>query len=113
MALAVDTTQRGGGMQTVKASCPECEKDVVLLPGDITVTVHRANLDPSTYSFTCPECGKQATNPAPEPVRKALGAVRGVRWNVVRPPAELEESHDGPPLTLDDLIDLMMELEKL
>jgi hypothetical protein len=46
-------------------------------------------------------------------VRNLLGLASGVRWNVIRPPAELEESHDGPPLTLDDLIDLMMELEKL
>jgi hypothetical protein len=51
------TQQRGGGMQTVKASCPECEKDVVLLPGDITVTLHKANPDLSTFSFTCPKCG--------------------------------------------------------
>jgi hypothetical protein len=100
-------------MQTVKAPCPECEKDVVLLPGDITVTLHKANPDLSTFSFTCPKCGKQATKPAPEGVRNLLGLASGVRWNVIQPPAELEESHDGPPLTLDDLIDLMMELEKL
>jgi hypothetical protein len=100
-------------MQTVKASCPECEKDVVLLPGDITVTLHRANLDLSTFSFTCPKCDAEAVKPAGEEVRRVLGLASGVRWNVIQPPAELEESHDGPPLTLDDLIDLMMELEKL
>jgi hypothetical protein len=100
-------------MQTVKASCPECEKDVVLLPGGITVTLHEANLNLSTYTFTCPTCGKAITKPAREGERRVLGMAKGVRWNVVRPPAELEESHDAPPLTLDDLIDLMMELEKL
>jgi endogenous inhibitor of DNA gyrase (YacG/DUF329 family) len=100
-------------MQTVKASCPECKKDVVLLPGDITVTLHKANLDLSTFSFTCPKCDQVVTREAPEGVRNVLALASGVRWNVIQPPAELEESHDGPPLTLDDLIDLMMELEKL
>jgi predicted RNA-binding Zn-ribbon protein involved in translation (DUF1610 family) len=100
-------------MQTVKASCPECGKDAFLLPGDITVTVHLVNPDLSTFSFTCPKCGNVITKPAPDDVRNLFALARGVRWNVIRPPAELEESHDGPPLTLDDLIDLMMELEKM
>jgi endogenous inhibitor of DNA gyrase (YacG/DUF329 family) len=63
-------------MQTVKASCPECKKDVVLLPGDITVTVHEANLDLSTFSFRCPKCDTEAVRPAGEEVRRLLDMAR-------------------------------------
>jgi hypothetical protein len=100
-------------MQQVKVNCPECREDHHIRPEDVSVTEHRANSDMSTYSFTCPECKNNITKPAQGAVIALLATAKGVRWNVIRMPAELDEPHSGPPLTLDDLIDLMMELEEL
>jgi predicted RNA-binding Zn-ribbon protein involved in translation (DUF1610 family) len=99
-------------MQVVKTTCPDCG-ELALLPGDITVTEHKMNPDESTYAFTCPKCKAAITKPAPDAILALLTVAKGVRWNVIQMPAELDEPHSGPPLTLDDLIDLMKELEQL
>jgi hypothetical protein len=66
----------------------------------------------STYVFTCPACHHVVTKPAEDPRVVRLLTSVGVRSTYWTMPAELDEPHDGPPLTSDDLIDLMLLLDQ-
>ena len=93
----------------VKATCPTCG-DVELAPTELELRLCSTPAA-STYVFTCPECDKVIAKPAADGrIVTLLGSVGvpTVRWDL---PAELTETHDGPPLTLDDLIDLRLALD--
>ncbi|MEP6762303.1 MAG: hypothetical protein ABJA93_13185 [Sporichthyaceae bacterium] len=89
------------------ARCPRC--------GDLDVTADQMWLvltdraDRDHYFFHCPGCGHH--------VRRAAHAItvrlleRLVPVERIEIPAEALETHDGPPLTEDDLIDLMLTLD--
>lgn len=64
----------------------------------------------SYYAFVCPDCFELVTKPADQRVIRLLvsGGVPTRFWD---PPAELLESHAGPTLTYDDLLDLHLLLE--
>ena len=94
----------------VRATCQRCG-DVEMTPEHLELRVC-TDLQRSTYVFTCPSCDTLISKPAADArVRRALLAVgvRTVEWSF---PAELTETHNGPPLTEDDLIDLMLLLEQ-
>ncbi len=97
-------------MQTiVKATCPTCG-DIELAPPDLELRICSAPAA-STYVFTCTVCVKVIAKSACDgrivTLLTSVG-VPTVHWEL---PAELTETHDGPPLTLDDLIDLRLALE--
>lgn len=90
----------------VRASCHTCGT-VDLLRPDVRLVLSDV---PSAcrYSFTCPKCRAWISKPADECViALLLGKVPLHRETA---PAELTEPHTGPPLTLDDLIDLHAEM---
>lgn len=94
----------------VKATCPRCG-DVELVPNDIELRLCTVQ-DMSTYHFTCRRCDKIVAKPAADErivmLLTSVG-VRLVQWEL---PAELRETHDGPPISIDDLIDLRLLLER-
>lgn len=94
-------------MTTIKASCPSCgeveltERDVRLRVSTQTALSH--------YAFTCPTCQTEVRKPADDHVVSLLVS-GGVRAEPFELPAEALETHDGPPLGYDDLLDLVLHL---
>jgi predicted RNA-binding Zn-ribbon protein involved in translation (DUF1610 family) len=93
----------------VKATCPTCG-DVELTPADLELRICSAAAA-STYHFTCTACEKVIVKSASDHRIVTLLTSVGVPTVVWELPAELSETHEGPPLTLDDLIDLRLALE--
>jgi len=93
----------------VKATCPRCG-DVELTPSDLRLRVC-TQVEASTYHFACPRCAEIVTKPAADGRVVTLLQSVGVPTVVWELPAELQEAHDGPPLTRDDLLDLHMILD--
>jgi hypothetical protein len=94
---------------TIRASCPTCG-DVELTSADVTVLVCSTN-NASSYAFQCPVCDVAVTKPA-EPRVVDLLVSTGVRLSVWQLPAEMEELHEGPPISYDDLLELHFELQR-
>jgi len=94
----------------VRATCPRCG-DVEMAPYHLQLRVCSKS-EASTYLFTCPRCEEITIKPASDDRIVTLLTSVGVptvHWDL---PAELDESHDGPALTIDDLIDLHFALER-
>ena len=94
----------------VQATCPRCG-DVELAPEDLQLRVCSTPAA-SIYVFTCLRCEQVVVKPASDgrivTLLQSVG-VPTILWNL---PAELDEAHDGPPLTVDDLIDFHFALER-
>jgi hypothetical protein len=93
----------------VKATCPACG-DVELVPNDLELRIC-STASASTYAFVCPVCEQTISKPAADGRIVALLLsvnVPAVYWDL---PAELTAARHGPPLTLDDLIDLRLALD--
>lgn len=107
-------------MTRIRATCPSCG-EVELRPTDLVL--HRVldadgDVGPGTcYRFSCPECATVVDKPADERVADLL--VSGGVPTEDRPseprrrsrPVHPELPADGPPLTVDDLLDLHLALE--
>ena len=63
----------------------------------------------SHFAFRCPECEQVTRHPADDETVSVL--VQLIPVEEVAVPAEALETHNGTPLTPDDLIDLMVDLE--
>lgn len=96
-------------MTTIRASCPTCG-DVELTAKDLSVRVC-ADDNRGSYAFTCPICRLAVAKDA-EPRIVDLLASSGVRVRVWHLPAELAETHEGPRLTHDDLLDFHQVLQE-
>lgn len=94
----------------VKATCPRCG-DTELKPADLVLHVCSI-VDASTYHFTCPRCQEIVVKPAADGRVVTLLQSVGVPTTLWELPAELSETHEGPPLTIDDLIDLRLLLDR-
>lgn len=89
---------------TITVTCPTCHVNTTV-PGTDVVWHRGGTADPAGlgfYTFTCPGCGpmRQPVHPLIERVLQR-GGVRTTTW-----PAGVTTRPAGPPLTLDDLIDL-------
>jgi hypothetical protein len=96
-------------MTTIRAQCPGCG-DVRLTAADVTVRVCSDD-DSGAYRFRCPSCDAPVAKPASAHIVELLVS-SGVRLEMWRRPAELRETHDGPPLTADDLLDFHVALQR-
>lgn len=96
-------------MTTIKASCPGCG-DVELTPRQVRLVVCSVRRR-SFYSFTCTTCTDVVRKHAGEDVVALLtsGGVVAERWTI---PAEALEEHDGAALSVDDLLDFCLLLER-
>jgi hypothetical protein len=63
-----------------------------------------------SYAFRCPDCEMPVAKDASRRIVDLLVG-SGVRMQVWRLPAELHESHCGPMLTPDDLLDFHLLLQ--
>lgn len=95
-------------MTRIEATCPRCGT-VERTPQDFQLAICD---DPtaSWYAFECPDCATRVQKHADERVVALLIAegVTPVRWEL---PPEMAESHDGPPISLDDVLDFHLLLE--
>jgi predicted RNA-binding Zn-ribbon protein involved in translation (DUF1610 family) len=88
--------------------CPAC--------GEIDLTTDQVWLvvasvpSRSHYSFTCTSCGQLIHRHADDSVVTLLAPLVAVDELAI--PAEALESHDGPPLNSDDLLDLVLALDE-
>jgi hypothetical protein len=96
-------------MTTIRAQCPTCG-DVRLTACDLTVRVCTDD-DTGSYCFRCPTCEAPVSKPASGHIVELLVS-SGVRLEMWRRPAELLERPGGPPLTLDDLLDFHVLLQR-
>ena len=94
-------------MTLIKASCPGCG-EVELTPEDVALMVC-SHAPLSYYAFTCKSCGDEVRKPADDHIVSLLvsGGVPARVWDV---PAEALESHEGPRISYDDLLDFCLEL---
>lgn len=97
-------------MTTIKASCPCCG-DVDLTPAQVRLVVCSVE-DWSYYTFTCSRCHEDIRKPAAPQVVGLLtsGGVRAEYWTI---PAEALEPHAGPAISHDDVLDMVLALEKM
>lgn len=96
-------------MTTIKASCPTCG-EVELTPADVSLMVcSQAAL--SYYAFHCGTCDREIRKPADDHVVSLLvsGGVAARVWDL---PAEALEVKQGPPISYDDLLDLVLHLSQ-
>jgi hypothetical protein len=91
----------------IEVVCPDCEQ-VRIDPDAVTVRVCMDTIEWS-YWFVCPLCAHRAAAPTHQgPALEAIAA--GSPFESWRLPAELSESHDGPPIQLFDLLELKLDL---
>lgn len=95
-------------MTTIKATCPACG-EVDLTAESILLRIGAARTV-NTYGFTCPDCAEFVEKPADERIVRLLlsGGVVPVPVHI---PAEVLETHDGPTITYDDVLDFHEELQ--
>lgn len=96
---------------TVLSTCPICG-DVRVPARDVVLTEYTNRPEASSYRFTCPQCGDLVQKPAQDWVVNALKNAAVVHRSL-RIPAEAFEAHRGPAITLDDVLDLALQLEKV
>ena len=89
-------------MATIRATCGDCG-DVELTTSDVRVRVCVED-NTGSYHFRCPHCTMAVVKPA-EPRIVDLLVASGVELSTWRLPAELFESHGGPRISHDDLLD--------
>jgi hypothetical protein len=89
-------------MTTIKATCPDCG-EVDLTAQDILLRIGAVQ-DSNTYGFSCPNCTCFIEKPADERVVRLLLS-GGVMPVLVHVPAEALETHSGPPINHDDLLE--------
>jgi hypothetical protein len=96
-------------MTWIEATCPDCGT-IECSPEDFELALCDQP-HASYYAFGCPVCGRDVRKPADARVAELLisEGVRAVRWEM---PAEALEQHDGPALTIDDVLDFVLELER-
>lgn len=96
-------------MTTIRATCPTCG-EVELTPDDIQLRVC-THAPASYYQFNCPLCHIEVQKPADDRVVQLLisGGVAASVWEL---PEEFTEDRGGPPLTMDDLLDFHLLLDR-
>jgi hypothetical protein len=97
-------------MATIKATSPCCG-DVELKPAQVRLVLCTVQ-DWSYYAFGCTHCGAEVRKPAGVEVQGLLrtGGVRVEHWVV---PAEALETHGGPAISYDDVLDFALRLQAL
>ncbi len=88
--------------------CPTCGE--VDLTTDQVWLVIASEPDRSHYGFRCSTCERSVSRPADVEVIAVLAELVAVEELEI--PAEALEAHDGPTLTTDDLLDLMLALDE-
>jgi endogenous inhibitor of DNA gyrase (YacG/DUF329 family) len=95
----------------ITVTCPDCGV-VAVSPENVSVVEVPWDEEANTYTFTCPKCKGAFTKPAPLAILALLATSRHpIKWTKLC--RDEEVALDKPPLTTDDLLDLILELEQL
>jgi hypothetical protein len=91
------------GTMQILVKCPDCPA-ARMSPADVTLR-NCVDDDNWSYRFTCASCGNRTVAPTNKWLALEVVAVgaKVERWTL---PTELHETRGGPPITLDDLLDL-------
>jgi hypothetical protein len=94
---------------SVRATCEGCG-DVELPIGRLSVRLC-VETGAATYGFQCPECDQRVVTPTEQAVADLLVASGAplVVWTL---PAELFETHVGPAIDHDDVLDFHLLLQR-
>lgn len=90
------------------ARCPDCG-EVELLPEQMWLVLTNVP-GRDHYGFHCPECGRTHRHAADPATVSLLAALLPVE--TLDLPAEALEQHTGPAITIDDVLDAMLVLER-
>jgi hypothetical protein len=93
----------------IEANCPTCGT-VDCAPGIFTLAIC-SDKSSSFYRFQCPVCGDSVQKHADARVIELLVAegIAPVQWEF---PAEMREAHNGPSITMDDVLDMHLLLQR-
>jgi hypothetical protein len=90
-------------MTSIRTNCPRCGE--VEMRADVISLQLEEDSGEGVYSFVCPVCEDLVEKPAD---RKIVSLLRSVGVEITEreaSAAEFDERPDGPPITIDDLID--------
>lgn len=93
-------------MTVIKGVCKTCDVEVYLPAPDVTVYQTGETLN---YRFRCPDCGWITAKPSSLHVALLL-LEAGCGFEQITRPAEVDEPHDGPPITETDYLDFKLDL---
>src|SRR4051794_9659615 len=95
---------------TIKVCCEACNREISMYATAYHLTVFK-HTGTGYFRFFCAGCHAENTQKADQHVVSLLRS-GGVRYSVVQVPAEAREVHHGPPLTVDDLMDFVIDFNK-
>jgi hypothetical protein len=94
-------------MTSIRTNCPRCGE--VEMRADVISLAVDPEAEEGVYSFVCPVCEDVVEKPAD---RKIVSLLRSVGVEITEQaeaqaslPLEFEERPEGPPITIDDVID--------
>ena len=90
-------------MTSIRTNCPRCGE--VEMRADVISLAMEQDSEEGVYSFVCPVCEDVVEKPAD---RKIVSLLRSVGVEITEREAdlaEIDERPDGPPITIDDIID--------
>ncbi len=96
-------------MTWIEANCPTCGT-VDCAPTIFTLAIC-SEKSASYYAFRCPVCSDQVQKHADARVVELLVAegISPIQWDL---PAEIREPHNGAAITMDDVLDMHLLLER-
>lgn len=100
-------------MTTIRATCPQCGE--VEMDAQSILLVVEQDSGEGTYSFDCPSCELPVEKPADRKIVLLLMSAGVEVTEVAHAQAQLEMSEarpEGPPFTMDDLIDFHFLLQR-
>jgi predicted RNA-binding Zn-ribbon protein involved in translation (DUF1610 family) len=92
-------------MTSIRTNCPRCGE--VEMRADVILLTVEPRSGEGSYSFVCPSCEDLVEKPAD---RKIVGLLKSVGVDVAERSGRVQEAPveirpDGPPFTVDDVID--------
>lgn len=96
-------------MSWIEAVCPSCGT-VECRSSDFALWICD-DTSASFYRFVCPRCGSDIQKPATSRVVELMVA-EGIHPSFWKLPAEMREEHSGPALTVDDVLDVIILLDR-
>lgn len=96
-------------MTRIKVTCPICGEQE-LRPSGLHLTVFDAG-DAHFYEFFCPGCHEHVRKPADETIQGLLMSA-DVEHTFEHVPLEVLEAHNGPSITVDDVMDFVVALRR-
>lgn len=95
-------------LTTIKACCGHCGREISMYSTAYHLTIY-SHTGRGFYTFFCTACHQENSQVADEHIVSLLQS-GGVRYTVIKVPAEALECHRGPTITYDDVMDFMIDV---